>query len=149
MASSVNTSKTMQMNLEKKCIDLEGQLSWKNKALDSATDKLSSAKENVAMVIAEKDKQSTDLISFQQVNEDLKAQLRDFNQKLKDLESQCRAAEAKVAHYESAEYTAKVVDIYWNSPEFEDELYEKSSAFYERGVLTYSVSSINSYQTRH
>lgn len=34
IASSANTSKTMQINMEKKCADLEGQLSWKDKASD-------------------------------------------------------------------------------------------------------------------
>lgn len=55
MAASANTSKVMQINLEKKCADLEGQLSWKNKTLDSAAEKLRTAKENVALVVAEKD----------------------------------------------------------------------------------------------
>lgn len=133
MTSSANTSKMMKITLEKKCANLEGQLSWKNKALDFAADKLYSDKENVAPVVAEKDMQSADLMSFQQAKEDLKAQLRDFDWKLKELKSKWRATEAKVSHYESAEYTAKVVDIYWSSPEFKEELYEKSNTFYDRG----------------
>lgn len=64
MASSANTSRTMQINLEKKCVELEGQLTWKDKALDSTTEKLSTGKENVALVVAEKDKQSADLAPF-------------------------------------------------------------------------------------
>lgn len=56
MAASVNTSRTMQLNLERKCTNLEGQLSAKNKALDSTVDKLCTAEENVALVVAEKDK---------------------------------------------------------------------------------------------
>lgn len=45
----------MQIDLEKKCVDLEGQQSWKNKALDLAAEKLQTAKENVSLVVAEKD----------------------------------------------------------------------------------------------
>lgn len=70
-----NTSRSMQINLEKKCADLEGQLSWKDNALDSAAEKLRTAEENMALVVAEKDKQSADLTSFKKANEDLKAQL--------------------------------------------------------------------------
>lgn len=64
MASSANTSKTMQISLKKKCTDLEGQLSLKNKALDSAEGTLCSLEENMALVMAEKDKQSANLLSF-------------------------------------------------------------------------------------
>lgn len=64
MTSSANTSKTKQISLEKKCADLEGQLSWKNKALDPAKEKLRSVEENVVLVMAEKNKQSVDLLSF-------------------------------------------------------------------------------------
>lgn len=73
MESSANTSKTMQISLEKKCTDLESQLSWKNKALDSAAKKLRIAEENVVLVVAEKNKQSADLTSFQNANKYLKA----------------------------------------------------------------------------
>lgn len=38
-----------------------------------------------------------------------------------------------MGYYESVEYTAKVVDIYMCSPEFEEELFEKSNAFFDRG----------------
>lgn len=55
MASSANTSRTMQLSLERKCADLEGQLSWKNKALDSTAKKLRTTEENVALVVVEKD----------------------------------------------------------------------------------------------
>lgn len=41
-------------------------------------------------------------------------------------------AENKASYYESAEYIAKVVDTYQSSHEFEEELYEKSNAFYDR-----------------
>lgn len=56
MAASANTSCIMQLNLEKKCVDLEGQLFPKDKVLDSALDKLHTIEENVALVIGEKDK---------------------------------------------------------------------------------------------
>lgn len=56
MAALANTSQTMQLNLKKKCVDLEGQLSSKNKAFDSTEEKLLTAEENVALVVAEKDK---------------------------------------------------------------------------------------------
>lgn len=119
MAASANASRTIQINLEKQYINLEGQLSWKNKALDSATDKLQTAEENVALVIAEKDRQSANLISFQKANEDLKAQLWDFDKIMMESKSKCRVAEEKVGYYESVEYTAKVVDIYKSSSKFE------------------------------
>lgn len=85
------------------------------------------------LVVAEKDLHSADLMSFQNANENLKARLWDFDRKLKEYESKCKAVEAKVSHYEFAEYIAKVVDIYWSSPKFEEEFYEKSKAFYDRG----------------
>lgn len=72
MVALENTYQTMQLNLEKKCAYLEGQLSTKDNALDSAEDKLQTAKENVASVFAKKDKQSSDPMSFQNANEDLK-----------------------------------------------------------------------------
>lgn len=59
-------------DLEKKCVELENMVYAKDKALDSVEEKLRSAEENVALVVAEKDKQSLDLSSFQRANEDLK-----------------------------------------------------------------------------
>lgn len=56
MTTSANTSRAMKLNLEKRCADLEGQLSIKNKALDSAEEKLWTEEENMALVIIEKDK---------------------------------------------------------------------------------------------
>lgn len=82
MTSSANTSMTMQISLEKKCGDLESQLSWKNEALDLVEERHLSSEENMALVMTEKDKQSTDLLSFQSANEDLNAQLRDLNRRL-------------------------------------------------------------------
>lgn len=73
---------TMQISLEKKCGDLESQLSWKNEALDLVKERHLSSEENMALVMTEKDKQSTDLLSFQSANEDLNAQLRDLNRRL-------------------------------------------------------------------
>lgn len=93
-------------------------MSWKDKALD---------------LVAEKDKQSTDLHSFQRANEDLKAQLRDFDERVKESESRCLVAEKKVSYYESTEYTAKVVDIYISSPKHEEELFKQSNSFYDKG----------------
>lgn len=54
----------MQINVEKKYGDLEGQWSWKDKALDFAAEKLWTAEENMPLVVAEKDKQSSYLTSF-------------------------------------------------------------------------------------
>lgn len=56
MTTSANTSRAMKLNLEKRCADLEGQLSIKNKALDSAEEKLWTEEEHMALVIIEKDK---------------------------------------------------------------------------------------------
>lgn len=56
MTASANTSRTMQINLEKKCTELESQLSWKSRSLDSAEEKLRASKENMALVISKKDK---------------------------------------------------------------------------------------------
>lgn len=110
MAASTNTSRTMQINLEKKCADLEGQSSWKNKTLDSTAKKLQTAKENITLV-AEMDRQSACLTSFQRANEDLKVQLQNIDRRMKESESRSRVAEEKVGYYESVEYTAKVVNI--------------------------------------
>lgn len=63
MASSANTSKTMHISLERKCTDLESQLSAKQKSLDFAEEKLKDLEENMALVIYEKEKQSSKLIS--------------------------------------------------------------------------------------
>lgn len=38
-----------------------------------------------------------------------------------------------MGYYESVEYTAKVVGSYKSSPEFEEEFFVKSNAFYDRG----------------
>lgn len=113
----------MQINLEKKCADLEGQLSWKNKTLDSTAEKLQIARENVVLVVVEKDRQSTEMISFQWANEDLNVQFQNFDRKTKKLESRCRASEEKVGYYKSTEYNTKVVDIYKSSLVFEEELF--------------------------
>lgn len=104
--------------MEMKCVDLESQLSVEDKALDSAEERLLSAEENVALVIAEKDNQSFDLMSFQRVNEDLKVQLRDLNRYLKEAELKSQVAEARVAYLESDEYTTQVVDVYRGSEEY-------------------------------
>lgn len=56
MASSANTSKTMQISLEKKCANLESQLSRKSWSLDSVEEKLRASEENMTLVINEKDK---------------------------------------------------------------------------------------------
>lgn len=74
----------MQINLEKKCANLEGQLSWKDKALDSKVEKLRTTKENLALVVVEKDKQSAGLTAFQKANENLKVQLQGFDRRLKE-----------------------------------------------------------------
>lgn len=108
-------------------------MSWKNKALDSNTDKLQTAKENVALVVAEKDRQSLELISFQRANKDLKAQLRDFDRRMKESKSRCKVAEEKVGYYKFAEYTTKVVDIYKSSPEFEE--FSMNFNSYDRGCV--------------
>lgn len=110
-----------------------GKLSIKNKALNSIEEKFQIAKENVALVVAKKDKQSSDLMSFQKVNEDIKAQLHNFDRRLKDAELRCVASDSKVVYYEFADYTAKVVDIYQSSLAYKDELYSKCNGFYERG----------------
>lgn len=41
----------------------------------------------------------------------------------------CRDADNNVAYYELAKYTAKDVDIYQGSSEYQDELFEKSNSF--------------------
>lgn len=87
----------------------------------------------MALLIAEKDRQSSHLMSFEKVNKDLQSQLRDFDQRLKDAKSRCRASDSKVVYYESVDYTAKVMDIYQSSPAYEAELYSKCNRFYERG----------------
>lgn len=69
------------------------------------------------------------MTSFQNANEDLKVQLRNLDRKLKEAEVKCRDVDNKVAYYESAKYTAKDVDIYQGSSEYQDELFEKSNSF--------------------
>lgn len=56
MASSTNTSKTMQISLEKKCANLKSQLSRKLRSLDSIEEKLRALEENMTLVINENDK---------------------------------------------------------------------------------------------
>lgn len=56
MVVSSNTSREIQINLEKKCADLEGQLSRKNKALDSTAQKSRTTEEKVTLVVVEKDR---------------------------------------------------------------------------------------------
>lgn len=101
-----NTARAQVVALEKKCVDLENLLSSKDKTLDFAEEKLRSAEENVALVVEKKDKQSSDLMSFQQANEDLKVQLRDLDKGLKEAELKGQAAESRVAYLESGVYTA-------------------------------------------
>lgn len=124
-------------------------MSWKDKALDSTAEKLCIAEESVALVVPEKDKQSADLTSFQKANEDLKVKLRDIDRKLKESESWCKVVENKVFYYESTEYTTKVVNIYQSSPKFEEELFNKSNVFYDRGCAHISSTFINIIWTRH
>lgn len=59
-----NTSKIMQIGLEKKCTELESQLLWKSRSLDCTKEKLRASEENVTLVMAKKEKQSTELMSF-------------------------------------------------------------------------------------
>lgn len=54
MASSANTSKTMQICLEKKYANLENLLSSKLRSLDLSEAKIKSAEENLALVIEQK-----------------------------------------------------------------------------------------------
>lgn len=69
----------MKISLENKCADLKSQLSMKSKFLDFVEEKLKSSEENMTLVIHEKEKQSLELISFKNANEDLKTQLWDLN----------------------------------------------------------------------
>lgn len=112
------------MDLEKKCVDLENQLSTKDKALDSVEEKLCSTEENMALVVAEKDKQSSDLMSFQRENEHLKVQLRDLDKLLKEVESKSWAAKAEVVYMKLGAYTPKVMDVYRGSSEYKEEVYK-------------------------
>lgn len=73
MASSTNTSRTMQLSLERKCTALESHLFEKSKLFDSAEEKLECMKENMALVIDQKDKQSEELTSYKGANEDIKS----------------------------------------------------------------------------
>lgn len=74
----------------------------------------------MGLVIHEKEKHSSELISFKNANEDLKIQLWDFDKKLKETEAKCRAVVEKVDYYESVEYTAKVIDVFWASIKYQD-----------------------------
>lgn len=132
MASSANTSKKIQISLEKKCADLESQLSMKSKSLDSAEERLMSSEENMGLVIHEKEKQSSELVSFKNANEDLKIQLWDLDKKLKETEAKCRAAVEKVDYYESVEYTAKVIDIFCASMKYQDKEIQNIDRVVER-----------------
>lgn len=51
-------------------------------------------------------------------------------------------------YYESAKYTAKVVDIYKSSLEFEEDFFVKSSSFYDEVAPTYSASSTSIFLIR-
>lgn len=46
----------IQICLEKKCADLESQLSMKSRSKDSSEEKLKASEENMAVVIDEKEK---------------------------------------------------------------------------------------------
>lgn len=137
MASSANTSKTMHISLERKCTDLESQLSVKQKSLDFAEEKLKDIEENMALVIYEKEKPSSKLISFRNANEDLKAQLRSFEKKLKETEKDLvvkyKVAADEVEYYKSSGYTTKIIEIFHASSEYQDELFDKSNTFFDRG----------------
>lgn len=87
----------------------------------------------MALVIDQKDKQSEELTSYKSANEDLKIQLWNLDKKLKESEAKYRVATDWVNYYESAEYTAKVVDIYYGTSEYEDKLFHKSNTFFDRG----------------
>lgn len=54
----------------------------KLKSLDSAEERLMSPEENMGLVIHEKEKQSSELVSFKNANEDLKIQLWDLDKKI-------------------------------------------------------------------
>lgn len=133
MASSANISRTVQLSLERKCTTFESHLSNKSKALDLAEEKLKCMEKNMALVIDHKDKQSEELTSYKGVDEDLKSQLRDLDKKLKELEAKYRTAVERINYYESSEYTAKVVDEYRATPEYEEELFVRCNSFFDRG----------------
>lgn len=131
MASLANTLKTMQVSLEKKCADLESRLSAKSKSLDTIEEKLRSSEENMTLIIDKKDKQYEELTSYKSANEDLKVQLLDLDKKLKESEAKYRVVVDRINYYESAEYTAKVIDIFHGSPEYDNELFVKSNSFFD------------------
>lgn len=131
MASLANTLKTMQVSLEKKCADLESRLSAKSKSLDTIEEKLRSSEENMTLIIDKKDKQYEELTSYKSANEDLKVQLLDLDKKLKESEAKYRVVVDRINYYESVEYTAKVIDIFHGSPEYDNELFVKSNSFFD------------------
>lgn len=94
MAFSANTSKTMQICLEKKYANLENLLSSKLRSLDLSEAKIKSAEENLALVIDQNDKQSDELNSYKNANDDLKAQLWEQDKKLKESDARYRTADA-------------------------------------------------------
>lgn len=79
--------------------------------------------ETVSLVMAEKDKQSIDLLSFQGANENLKVQLRDLDKRLKESETKYKEAEKKVIYCEFGEYTTRIVDIFQHTPEYDEEIF--------------------------
>lgn len=101
--------------------------------MDFTKEKLKSSEENMTLVIHEKEKQTSEFTSFKNANEDLKVQLHDLDRKLKETETKCRANVDKVNDYESAECTAKVIDVFRASMEYQDELFEKSNSLFDWG----------------
>lgn len=108
-------------------------MSSKCSDLESYESKLRSAKEILALVIEQKEKQSKELGSYKRANKDLKAQLRDQGKNLKEVESQCRSKAERIKFLESLEYTSGVINVFRESEEFGDEVSKKSNGFFERG----------------
>lgn len=133
MASSANTAKTMQICLEKKYANLENLLSTKLRSLDLSEAKIKSTEENLALVIDKKDKQSDELNSYKNANDDLKAQLWEQDKKLKESDAKYRTVVDKINYYESTSYTAKVIDVLRGTPEYDQELFNNCNTFFDRG----------------
>lgn len=73
--------------------------------------------------MAEKDKQSVDLLSIQGTNKNLKVQLRDLDKRLKESETKYREAKKKVVYYEFSEYTTRIVAIFWHTLDYDEEIF--------------------------
>lgn len=130
VASSADTTRRMVIALEKSAMEKDTEILSLKESVKSSGEKLKIMSEQESKLSAKLKTVESEIV-------ELKKKLEESH-KFKDLAGKSAndviKIKARVAHYNSVEYTEEVINIFQQSTDYQTDLFNKASVYYERGM---------------